>query len=292
MARCLVSFGANLGDASGTIRAAVALLREKLGGSHACLKLSRFFRTPPIGGPTGQPPFVNAVAAVSTERNVWEMWNAVREVEFQLGRTRNQRWEARPIDIDILIYDDQRIWTPQFKVPHPRMCMRRFILAPAVDVAAEWADPVTGQTILELYENVRSGPSSLTLVAGQQDVATNLLQQAARQALARWRTHEGLSSQLSDLRWVEVSNSLEENARAGDAASKLVVVLADPMKVEGVLWEDFCRALAIDLNLVGGSYGESVRGPRYLLPSDDPAWAVHELVAALDAMDCPVEPLE
>ena len=64
------------------------------------------------------------------------------------------------------------------------------------------------------------------------------------------------------------------------------------MKVDGVSWEDFSRPLAVELNLSGNAANTDLVGPRYLLPSDDPDWAVHELVAALDAMDCPVEPIE
>lgn len=293
MPRCLVSFGANLGDASGTIRAAAERLRVKIAASEAEFRLSRFFRTPPVGGPSGQPPFVNAVVAISTNQNVWQMWDAVRHVETELGRTRNQRWEARPIDIDILLFEDLRIWTPQFKIPHPRMCMRRFILAPAVDVARDWIDPVTSQSIQQLFENLRHGPGNLKVMSSEKTLAIQFLQEAARQASANWLDISNSSCPRGDRRWVAITESLECGTMDEKASrSKLLVALARPMQIDGVSWEDFSRPLAVELNLSGNAPNTDLVGPRYLLPSDDPEWAVHELVAALDAMDCPVEPIE
>ena len=300
MPQCLVSFGANLGDASKTIQAAADSLLSRIANATSDFKLSRFFRTPPVGGPSGQPPFINAVVAIETKLNVWEMWSCVRDVETEFGRTRNQRWEARPIDIDILLHGDQRIWTPQFKVPHPRMCMRRFILAPAVDVAADWIEPVTGWSIERLFNHVRVGRGSLVVIASEIQLATKLLQEAARQAVADWVEFRNEQLELPNTRWVGVlpsESSLQTLENSGSQQPKLLVRLGDRMQVDGVSWEDFSRHLAIELNLVesqsdNASQKVGYLGPRYLLPSDDPEWAIHELAAALDAMDCPVEPVE
>ncbi len=144
MARCLISFGANLGVPAITIGQAAQQIQQLLGQRLQSFQLSRLVRTPAVGGPAGQPPFVNAVAALDvTECSAWDVWHIVREVEHALGRVRQERWEARRIDLDVLMFDDQRVWTPQFKLPHPRMVMRRFILQPAMDVAAEWIEPVS-----------------------------------------------------------------------------------------------------------------------------------------------------
>src|SRR5688500_11783299 len=120
MAQCLISFGANLGQPAETIQQATRQLQERLSKGLRDFRLSRLFRTPAVGGPSGQPPFINAVAALQIEElSAWDVWHAVRETEHALGRVRMERWEARRIDLDVLMFDDQRIWTQHFKLPHP-----------------------------------------------------------------------------------------------------------------------------------------------------------------------------
>ena len=337
MAKCLVSFGANIGDAWGTIQQAAARLSELLCGAadvrlhnerKATFRLSRCYRTPPVGGPAGQPPFVNAVAALSTEASVWDVWHSIRLIEKEFGRERNLRWEARRIDLDILLYDDVRIWTPHLKVPHPRMCMRRFILLPAVDVASDWIDPVSSWTIGQLAENLRSGAGNFVLVAERASKPESLLAEVARQTGAEWRTGERAATKSG--RWVSAVSGMQARSQVdshteslagesefgrraisfGDLGTKLVIGLAPKISAADVAWEDYHRDLAVAFGLQAsddslggfaagtasgvGAVGSRVdwHGPRYLLASDDRDWAVQELVAALEAMDCPIEPID
>ncbi len=355
MARCLVSFGANIGDARATIQQAAARLQERLCGNApdsdgpsrhdagGSFQLSRCYRTPPVGGPAGQPPFINAVAAVTTDVSVWDVWHCIRQIEKEFGRERNLRWEARRIDLDILLYDDARIWTPHLKIPHPRMCMRRFILLPAVDVAGDWLDPVSGWTIAQLADNLRTGASNFVLLAESESRPESLLAEVARRTGAEWRTQthqntqhvSGASDHKGGGRWVSAivgplqpasGESAEcadwiSGVRSGEFETKLVIALAPRIPAADVAWEDYHRALA-ELFGVRGSgdlaavepsspseidkrldwcssrstgprnLGPRNLGPRYLLASDDSDWAVQELVAALEAMDCPIEPIE
>lgn len=310
MARCLISLGANIGNAAETIRQAADELKRQLGDKTVDFRLSRLFKTPPVGGPSGQPPFVNAVAAFETQWDPWQVWALIRKVESAFGRSRNQRWEARKLDLDILLFGPQRIWTPQLKVPHPRMCMRRFILVPAVDVARNWIDPVSGWTIDRLAAGLRTQPASVVLLASNPSSAIPILSEAARLAVADWRVPGSNAEtqscepnsarnpiESSNVRWV----SLGQYHFAGDAAmhvtqpsvrAQLRVWLAPCVTAEGGAWEDYHFSLAESIGLVDGAVSPtSLEGPRYLLASDDRQWAVHELVAALEAMDCPVEPL-
>jgi 2-amino-4-hydroxy-6-hydroxymethyldihydropteridine diphosphokinase len=320
MAHCLISFGANIGNPLKTILAAAEQLQHILCRSDQPFQLSRCFRTPPVGGPSGQPPFVNAVAALTTCCSPWEVWHAIRHVEHELGRERNQRWEARRIDLDILIYGEQRIWTPHLKIPHPRMCMRRFILLPAMDVAPKWIDPVTGWTIEQLAENVRHGAGNFVLIAEPTGSASITLAEAARRTGAAWNTpaerqphnYSECAPPLQRVdhqsgRWISlVERSLTSNSKnplAGLPDTKLVIVLAPTVTAEDVAWEDFHRHLVHRLNLQSLTTTDSIRtvesitkepifsGPRYLLAADDSDWAMQEMIAALEAMDCPVEPL-
>ncbi len=315
MARCLISFGANMGDPGATIQAAAARLREHLCSespskdSHAVssFQLSRFFRTPPVGGPAGQPPFINAVAAINTSASPWDVWYSIRSVEKEFGRERNLRWEARRIDLDILLYDQARIWTPHLKIPHPRMCMRRFILLPAADVARDWLDPVSGWTIGQLAENVYNGASNFVLVADGANNPESLLAEVARRTGAMWQTPIQSPDRLppnSNARWVSAVTAVGSQIECVDLGAlqrdwqpKLLIVLAPAIPNTDVAWEDYHLALADKLAFLSkptnlhSSLAPVFPGPRYLLASDDPDWAIQELIAALEAMDCPVEPL-
>ncbi len=297
MGRSLVSLGANIGDPLATIQQVAAELRQQIGCPADQFRLSRMFRTPPVGGPSGQPPFVNAVAAIEADIDPWELWAIVRRLEHQFGRERNLRWEARKIDLDILLCNHQKVWTPHLKIPHPRMCMRRFILVPAADVAADWTDPVTGQTIEQLASRLQTGPASLALVSSHQASALKLLEKAARLSVAVW--HESAAGDfdgVSDVasrhatRWVAFVPFDELANSTVLPVAKLSVFLGEPTPTADIAWEDFHRQLAVKLNLVPAAVGAlPLSMPRYLLAAEHSDWAVHELVAALEAMDCPVE---
>ncbi|MCR9294799.1 MAG: 2-amino-4-hydroxy-6-hydroxymethyldihydropteridine diphosphokinase [bacterium] len=299
MANCLVSFGANIGNPALTVAEACDAFREVLDKPDT-LRRSRLFKTPPVGGPVGQPPFVNAVAAFETSLSEWQIWELVRKIEHQFGRQRNIRWEARKLDLDILLYDAHRVWTPHLKIPHPRMCMRRFILQPACDVAAEWLEPVSRQSLAQLAARLQARPASICLVAKFDIGAQRIAGEVARLARADWNplpAPQGEACPAPANRWLQLQ--LQSHEPCGEAAfaaareieAGLIVYLASPVTDSNVAWEDQHRVLASRLNLRDDPQypAWNVSGPRYLLESDDPDWATHELVAALDAMDCPVE---
>ncbi len=319
--RCLISFGANIGNSLETIQMAAELLQKRLGCAREAFRLSRFFRTPPVGGPTGQPPFVNAVAAAETRLTAIEVWKAIGAVELELGRQRNRRWEARRIDLDILLYEQQRIWTEHLKVPHPRMCMRRFILVPAKDVAADWIDPVSQLSIEQLAASVQAGAGSLLILLDTPAQHQSLFKQLADMSLATIVRPSEAIPRSQQTRWISMAQTQAAfNGTQRLPSAKLTMFLAhsDPRRSESmqpiVAWEKQYHRLAQQLNLLdaadddgsfpnydasvdsGGLQQSSrqvwpIAGPRYLLAADDPQWALHEMVSALEAMDCPVEPI-
>ncbi len=307
MARCLISFGANIGDAARTIECAAQQLEQRLGCTAERFGLSRLYRTPPVGGPSGQPPFVNAVAAAETEHSHRQIWEFIRDIESHFGRRRNRRWEARRLDLDILLYDDLRVWTSQLKIPHPRMCMRRFILIPAAEVAPDWLDPVSQWSISQLADNLQHGPGNLLLLGSAGSSADDILVQACSQAVAQRLEFAG--SQLFEripatARWAawvpmteatDSANVLElPNFDLPTAKLRVWLTPSDSSDdgAKSVSWEQRHHAFAQSLRLADGAVSELLgSGPRYLLDGEDPSWAAHELVAALEAMDCPVEPL-
>jgi 2-amino-4-hydroxy-6-hydroxymethyldihydropteridine diphosphokinase len=152
MPRCLVALGSNLGDRQGTMARAVELLRAHRAVSS--LAASGLRETAPIGGPIGQGPFLNAAVAFDTSLSPEQLHAALREIEAALGRHRGGRWAARTLDLDLLLYNDAVIDSPELAVPHPRMAFRRFVLEPAAEVAAGMTHPVIGWSVARLLAHL------------------------------------------------------------------------------------------------------------------------------------------
>ncbi len=142
---CL-GLGSNVGDREGNIRAAVAKLAAWPG--LAVTRVSSLYETAPVGY-TDQPDFLNAVACVETSLSPQELLTACLAVEKDLGRERKVRWGPRTIDIDVLLYDEVTLATPELTLPHPRLHERAFVLVPLAELAPDM--PVcAGKTAGEL----------------------------------------------------------------------------------------------------------------------------------------------
>jgi 2-amino-4-hydroxy-6-hydroxymethyldihydropteridine diphosphokinase len=126
-----LGIGSNLGDRLTNLQGAVDALQIEPGlrvtGS------SRVWETSPVGGPP-QPDYLNAVLRIETDLSARDLLEAAHRVEARLGRVRSERWGARTIDVDILLYDDERIDEPDLIVPHPRMASRAFVLLPLLEL--------------------------------------------------------------------------------------------------------------------------------------------------------------
>jgi 2-amino-4-hydroxy-6-hydroxymethyldihydropteridine diphosphokinase len=282
MSTLLISLGANLGNSYDTMLAASGMLHDAFG--HENVYLSRLYRTPPVGGPAGQSDFLNAVAKIDTRCTCWEVWEILKRIEKDLGRQRQHRWEARRLDIDILLYEDLRVWTPHLKIPHPRMCMRSFVLVPALEIGAEAVEPVTGWTLERLHGNLLHAKESNIVVFCSSPDARLDLERAIANAVP--------SQTFPSLRF-EICSSPD---RVG--VTKSVIGSWDILKIfcvrtpepETIQWEDFAYPWAKALGLVGPSLEPQPDGPRYLLPDNDLSWTVHEIEASRRALTCPIEP--
>lgn len=162
MARVFLSVGSNLGDRLDCLRRAVGQLRAM--SDLRFLDASPLYRTEPWEGLPGRQVddsgwFFNCVIAIETELAPGTLLTRLQEVEQALGRVRPggtpeaQRYEPRPLDIDILLYDDRVISGPEhLHIPHLLMHERRFVLRPLADLAPDLEHPVLYQTIQELLE--------------------------------------------------------------------------------------------------------------------------------------------
>lgn len=147
-----IALGSNLGDREGTLRDAVAALREHLTN----LRVSAFHDTEPVGvGP--QPRFLNAAVTGETSLSARDLLNAVLEIEHRFGRERPYAGAPRTLDLDLILYGDAVIDEPDLVVPHPRFRERAFVLAPLSEIAGNWKDPVTGRSLGELLLDVAGG---------------------------------------------------------------------------------------------------------------------------------------
>lgn len=108
------------------------------------IALSPLYAGPPLG-PQDQPDYVNAVMHVTTSMPAIELLHTLQQIENHHGRVRLQHWGARTLDLDILLYGDQRIEDSELTVPHPEISNRAFVLYPLADIAGhELAIPGLG----------------------------------------------------------------------------------------------------------------------------------------------------
>lgn len=113
------------------------------------LRASSFYDTAPVGVGE-QPVFLNAAAVGETSLSARDVLTALLDIEKRFGRERPFPGAPRTLDLDLILYDDDIIDSPDLVVPHPRFRERRFVLEPLSEIAADWKDPVTGRTVGEL----------------------------------------------------------------------------------------------------------------------------------------------
>lgn len=137
-----VALGANLADPVAQIAAALVALNQV--PQTRLLRASSLYRTAPVGI-ARQPDFINAVAALETTLSPLALLNALFAVEAQFGRRRDFHHAPRTLDLDLLLYDEQLINSPQLQLPHPRMHLRAFVIAPLLEIAPDCRIPGRGQ---------------------------------------------------------------------------------------------------------------------------------------------------
>ncbi len=142
-----LSLGSNVGDRDANLRAALAKLAE-LG---KVIAVSSFYETEPMEF-TAQPWFLNCVVALRTELMPKLFLSKTLAIEQQMGRRRSQPKGPRTIDIDILLFGNSVIHTPQLDVPHVAMHQRRFVLEPLAEIAPEVRHPVFKRTVREMLQ--------------------------------------------------------------------------------------------------------------------------------------------
>lgn len=141
-----IALGSNLGKSKDILQ--TALKKIQLAPEIELIKSSHWYQTKPVGPP--QPDYINGCITITTTFSPMELLNFLLMVEKLFGRERNEKWGARTLDLDLILYDDLIVDLPNLKVPHPLMRERVFVLIPLAEIAPDWVDPVSKLRIFTL----------------------------------------------------------------------------------------------------------------------------------------------
>jgi 2-amino-4-hydroxy-6-hydroxymethyldihydropteridine diphosphokinase len=172
MPTCLLGLGSNLGDREATLLAALAEITAL--PDVQVVQHSKWYRSQPIGGPPDQGEFLNAAAVIETTIAPLILLDELGKLESRLGRQPAERWSARTIDIDILLYGTEVAETAMLTLPHSRMSFRRFVLEPAAEIAPRMLHPTIGWPIERLLLHLDAASDHVALVSPSLETRSRL----------------------------------------------------------------------------------------------------------------------
>lgn len=152
-----LGIGSNLGNRQANLDRALAMLSDRMKVG----KVSSVYDTEPLDNPD-QPRFLNMVCEVNTRLSPEALLVLAKGIESKMGRV-GKTGQPRTIDIDILLYGDVVMDTPELVIPHPRLTRRAFVLVPLAEIAPDLVYPVDGRTIKELKQAVKEVQGVLKL---------------------------------------------------------------------------------------------------------------------------------
>lgn len=145
-----LSLGSNLGDREKNLQSAIAALAD---AEVVVTRVSSLHETEPVDL-REQPWFLNSAVQATTQASPLDLLRALRGIELQMGNKKLVPKGPRLIDLDILLYGDEIIFTPELQVPHPRMLLRKFVLAPLAEIAPNLKHPSWKGTVSQLLADL------------------------------------------------------------------------------------------------------------------------------------------
>lgn len=154
-----IALGSNLGDSLTILESTIAVLSQIAGISVEAR--SHWYQTKAVGPP--QPDYLNGCAVLQTSLSPYALLETLLTIEQQFGRERRERWAARTLDLDLLLFDSLILDSPTLQIPHPHLTKRAFVLVPLAEIAPDWIEPVSRRAIADLVQTVDcSGVQRLT----------------------------------------------------------------------------------------------------------------------------------
>lgn len=132
MVTCYLGIGSNLGERRKNISSAIKKIKALK--DTKVIKISSLIETEPVGGPAGQPKFLNGALKIKTNLPPLTLLKGIKKIEKELGRDKTVRYGPRVIDLDILLYADKIIKTKTLTIPHPKMFIRDFVIRPLSEI--------------------------------------------------------------------------------------------------------------------------------------------------------------
>lgn len=264
---CLVAFGSNQGDSMEILKQTIDRIDES--DQIQITAHSRPLRTAAVGGPHDQNLYVNAAIRLETSLSPDDLHARLVQLESELGRVRRERWGSRKIDLDLLLYGQTEWVTEHLIVPHPRMSFRRFVLEPAIEIAAEMLHVPSQRTLDELVNHLNLRDDLILLVGAEKEVSEIAL------AVHETVSQSPRSPNASNWRFNAVSKI--DDFRELRSSAKLVCFL-NPWELKSKKTES--NDELSDLMAMAASFA----GPTLGLPIDRQP-STTEIVAAMEAME-------
>lgn len=152
MVKCAIALGSNQGNSLDILEQSLVTLNQIPG--IVLDATSSWYQTKPVDTPQPQPDYLNGCALLSAAQSPEELLTILQATEVQFGRTDKGTLQPRTLDLDLLLYGDLVLDTPNLTIPHPRMMERAFVLVPLAEIASDWIEPKSNTKIARLLRQV------------------------------------------------------------------------------------------------------------------------------------------